>query len=145
MPTKIKAEVGQRIQILVSGATGRIWAIGPDHITVGDVKDFPGVLDGGHVEYYCKPDSLFDGGTIVVVEEPSGKVMAKSAAQANGNLPAYMQEDMNDGVYKGLTKREDFAKAAMQGLIAKNDRVYPNTCAEIAVQYADALLNELEN
>lgn len=44
----------------------------------------------------------------------------------------------------GLTKREQFAMAAMQGLLAKNDGRMANNVALQAVQNADALLAELE-
>jgi hypothetical protein len=43
----------------------------------------------------------------------------------------------------GLTKREKFAMAAMQGIL--NNGIYTFAdCAKDAVQYADALLAELE-
>lgn len=45
----------------------------------------------------------------------------------------------------GMTKREEFAMAAMQGLIAKSPiRSFANEVAVQAVEYADALLDELE-
>jgi hypothetical protein len=46
----------------------------------------------------------------------------------------------------GLTKREQFAMAAMQGLLAKHgdDDYTPSQIASYAVERADALLAELE-
>jgi len=45
--------------------------------------------------------------------------------------------------HTGLTKREQFAMAAMQGIL--NNGIYTFAdCATDAVQYADALLAELE-
>jgi hypothetical protein len=46
-------------------------------------------------------------------------------------------------VSQGLTKREMFAMAAMQGLLAKSEYTYVDTATD-AVAYADALLAELE-
>lgn len=44
----------------------------------------------------------------------------------------------------GLTKREYFAGLAMQGLCADpNPELKPKVVAEMAVRYADALINEL--
>ena len=47
----------------------------------------------------------------------------------------------------GLTKREEFAKAAMQGILAHTRDVQwvmpPEQVAKLAVQHADALLAEL--
>lgn len=71
---------------------------------------------------------------------------------SNGNkLAAPFQEVtriMGGMVYEyknhgGLTKREQFAMAAMQGIL--NNGIYTFAdCATDAVQYADALLAELE-
>lgn len=46
----------------------------------------------------------------------------------------------------GLTKREQFAMAAMQGLLAKHgdDDYSPASIAEYAVKHAECLLAELE-
>ena len=44
----------------------------------------------------------------------------------------------------GLTKREQFAGMAMQGLLAKDDDRQANNVARQAVENADALLIELE-
>ena len=70
----------------------------------------------------------------------------------NGDLPAMpcgvMRNENGDRMhpigYSGLTKREQFAMAAMQGLFASG---YAATIAEIsadAVAASDALLAELE-
>ena len=47
---------------------------------------------------------------------------------------------------KGLTKREIFAMAAMQGLLASDvcGNMAEHRCAELAVSQADAILAELE-
>lgn len=70
------------------------------------------------------------------------------------NEPAYpFKETYNTGfIYNhfGLTKREAFAMAAMQGLVANGER-YMNYVDEYekratqAVKYADALLEALNN
>ena len=71
----------------------------------------------------------------------------------NGNLPAmlgeydYQFKDGTTATFKGngLTKREQFAMAAMQGLRACTDGVYiAEDLARHSVEYADALLAELE-
>ncbi len=70
----------------------------------------------------------------------------------NGDLPAMPVEHMDymhvkDKPYcNGMTKREQFAAMAMQGILAadaNNDVSYPE-CAEWAVKQADALLEALE-
>jgi len=52
-------------------------------------------------------------------------------------------------VFGGLTKREAFAMAAMQGLLADGSRtdvlMADGSIAVVAVQQADALLKSLEN
>lgn len=48
--------------------------------------------------------------------------------------------------FKGLTKRKDFAKAAMQGLLAYSGEDYFSSVqalADTAVVYADALIDAL--
>jgi len=45
----------------------------------------------------------------------------------------------------GTTKREDFAKAAMQGILAERSNPVPADVAIDAVTNADALINELNN
>lgn len=50
----------------------------------------------------------------------------------------------------GLTKREYIAAKAMQGLLSndehiKDEKSYPEITADLAVQYADALLCALAN
>ena len=72
----------------------------------------------------------------------------------NADKPAYPQS--NNEIVKafleveqespnGLSKREAFAMAAMQGLISNHTLRGPvGECAENAVNYADALLAELD-
>lgn len=73
----------------------------------------------------------------------------------NGDLPASptiyadMAPNGQREIYcanAGLTKREMFAMAAMQGLLASDTcgNLAVNRCAELSVQHADALLAELE-
>jgi len=72
----------------------------------------------------------------------------------NGDLPAmplaYTREyptsvgfEKHEEVCFGLTKREQFAMAAMQGILAKPE-VSMNYAAQDAVKLADELLAELE-
>jgi hypothetical protein len=84
----------------------------------------------------------------------------------NGDLPAMPQSDIAIQVFakskgytpkdcSGLSKREQFAMAAMQGLCADIVSVYENLCgdgtvpteyvAKQAANMADALLAELES
>jgi len=58
----------------------------------------------------------------------------------NGDAPAFPQP--KDVVWHGLTKREYFAAAALQGLLAKGD-VGLESDAEKAVQWANWLIEEL--
>ena len=62
--------------------------------------------------------------------------------QSAGVLPP---EFIGDGVNcTGLTKREMFAMAAMQGILSHSfGRGNPEECAIVALQNADALLKEL--
>lgn len=47
--------------------------------------------------------------------------------------------------YGGLTKRERFAMAAMQGILAGDvEQQFDSTQVDVAVEFADALLKELE-
>lgn len=46
--------------------------------------------------------------------------------------------------YTGLTKREQFAMAAMQGFAANGGYAAPSDAAHDAVKWADALLAELD-
>ena len=73
----------------------------------------------------------------------------------NGDLPAmplaYVVEyptnigyEKRDEVCFGLTKREQFAMAAMQGILSCDNSEFPNVAAVGAVAHADALLEELE-
>jgi hypothetical protein len=52
----------------------------------------------------------------------------------------------SETTYGGLTKREDFAKAALQGLLVNAGRngIDFHSCAAEAVRQADALLFELD-
>jgi len=43
-----------------------------------------------------------------------------------------------------MSIRQEFAKAAMQGLLSRHPQGYETT-AEVAVKYADALLEALED
>ena len=64
----------------------------------------------------------------------------------NADMPAsgIPETDWN-GFYHGLTKREMFAVAAMQGILSNsNDRYTYEQLAGHAVAQADALLSELE-
>lgn len=65
----------------------------------------------------------------------------------NANLPAMPTQEVHLDAYHGLTKREMFAMAAMQGLLASltaDDYLIPCELARSAVLDADALLAELE-
>ena len=63
----------------------------------------------------------------------------------NGNLPAYPVGNSDRRDLIGLTKREEFAKAAMQGMCGDSSRDGSHQAfAEDAVKFADALLAELE-
>lgn len=66
----------------------------------------------------------------------------------NGNEAAFPWDDKNgDGshyhAHAGLTKREYFAAMAMQGMTSNNS-ITVEIVAAWAVQYADALLMEME-
>ena len=69
----------------------------------------------------------------------------------NDGGPAYPQSIHPDGPFGGLTKREAFAMAAMQGLLAggwgdsvpHDDVAATSDAAAFSVMYADALLAEL--
>lgn len=74
-----------------------------------------------------------------------------------GDMPAspWRDEDGQGGFtqYPGLTIRQEFAKAAMQGLLADHKdhsdecadgETCPQTTARLAVEHADALLAQLE-
>jgi hypothetical protein len=74
----------------------------------------------------------------------------------NSNKPAYppVRSDLLDKGLSGLTKREMFAMAAMQGICSKpnddkyhvNDGwLYPETVAKCAIEIADELLKQLES
>ena len=69
----------------------------------------------------------------------------------NADAPAtsiqFKQPDMYGGddiaQYKGLTKREHFAGLAMQTLISDSS-LSPSEASKLAIDYADALLAELD-
>ena len=50
--------------------------------------------------------------------------------------------DGTSSLVVGLTKREYFAAMAMQGILSQHDS-RPSYTATLAVEYADALINEL--
>lgn len=65
-------------------------------------------------------------------------------SESGGSLPS---AHIDENGANGLTKREEFAKAAMQGLCANSipgRHNIPENLAHEAVNYADALLAELE-
>lgn len=67
----------------------------------------------------------------------------------NGDLPAMPIELTGFGqfapeAHAGLTKREMFAMAAMQGILACDNSEFKHIAAQMAVECADALLVELE-
>lgn len=69
----------------------------------------------------------------------------------NGKQPAFAAvcDNANPYLQEGLTKREYFAGLAMQGLLSndehiKEEKSYPDITADLAIQYADALLKALE-
>ena len=71
-------------------------------------------------------------------------------ARANGVSPAYPHRS-SDPVFHGLTKREEFAKAAMQGLLANPEMTKnfsatydSDLMASDVMKLADALLRALE-
>jgi len=71
--------------------------------------------------------------------------MAKSKAWHNGQHSANPVVAEFDVLQEGLTKREAFAMAAMQGILSHSfGRGNPEECAIAALQNADALLAELE-
>ena len=55
--------------------------------------------------------------------------------------PAFIQ----NGITKGLTKREYFAAMALQGLLAKYGTDYESACVKDSVGIADALIKALNN
>lgn len=63
----------------------------------------------------------------------------------NGDLPAMPIEHNGWGEpCNGLTKREQFAVAALQGILSCDNSEEPNVAAFLAVAHADALLAQLE-
>ena len=60
----------------------------------------------------------------------------------NGQQKAHPFINKNGDAEQGLTKREYFAALAMQGLVDRH--INYEVVAEYAVEYADALLKELD-
>jgi len=60
-----------------------------------------------------------------------------------GNEPARPYTDGSTFAHDGLTIRQQFAMAAMQGLAGRNVNYSSNEIANKAISYADALINEL--
>ncbi len=59
----------------------------------------------------------------------------------NGEDPAFpLWDDEMNTKQSGLTKREEFAKAAMQGLASKEGNANAEFDTKLAVEYADALI-----
>lgn len=66
----------------------------------------------------------------------------------NGSPVHYSSAGMeNTGVMFGMTKREEFAKAALQGLLAAQDagKMPPHLLVEAAIAYADMTLEALDS
>ena len=64
---------------------------------------------------------------------------------SNGKIQAFTDDEGFSLMATGLTKREAFAMAAMQGILSHSfGRGNPEECAIAALQNADALLKELE-
>lgn len=73
----------------------------------------------------------------------NGNKLAAPFQEVTRMMGGMVSEYKNHG---GLTKREMFAMAAMQGLLAKHgdDDYSPASIAEYAVKHAECLLAELE-
>lgn len=69
----------------------------------------------------------------------------------NSEQPAFPKAHQNqDGsiqydVFNGLTKREYFAAMALQGILTRDNSLFPDYSVAYAVQLADGLLKALEN
>jgi hypothetical protein len=76
---------------------------------------------------------------------PEQKAKWNGANLATGHAGAYNERAMRfaEPPSRGLSKREAFAMAAMQGLVNRSS-LYPKDLGTLAVQYADALLLALE-
>lgn len=68
--------------------------------------------------------------------------MNKTHSMEKGNFPAFPRVTGNGA--SGLTIRDYFAAAAMQGLLSKGAGVAPEALAREAYVYADALLKSKE-
>ena len=75
------------------------------------------------------------------------------AMPTKGGMVFYIPEELTDDVkaaceevikqvYHGLTKREEFAKAAMQGLLAAGRLSTAEFIKNLSYNYADAMLEE---
>jgi hypothetical protein len=74
----------------------------------------------------------------------NGDMPANPLRGANNCIFDRADVDFFDRITIGLTKREAFAMAAMQGLIANSAlRGSTEECSKSAVDYADSLLKEL--
>jgi|TARA_R110000764_G_scaffold67042_1_gene139590 hypothetical protein len=62
----------------------------------------------------------------------------------NADKPAMPSPHFEDDELQGLTKREHFAGLAMQALLTHHGNEGYVPCAAFAVEFADALLKELE-
>jgi hypothetical protein len=63
--------------------------------------------------------------------------------KTNPNDPVVQSEKWAEAGNEGLTKREYFAATAMQGFCVDSQVIDAERTAEICVQYADALIEEL--
>jgi hypothetical protein len=64
---------------------------------------------------------------------------------ANDLIHSFADSEMHMGNNKGLTKREYFAAMVLQGILARgfNPDLFEKNGSEIAVNWADALINAL--
>jgi hypothetical protein len=70
--------------------------------------------------------------------------MTEGNDSAYGFVDNRSSDYVDNEVRYGLSKREYFAAMAMQGMVSKtNDYNYARAIAEVAVKYADELINEL--
>ena len=73
---------------------------------------------------------------------PQAYVLGQQPAYARASTADRLGQSNYDG-QDGLTKRELFAILALQGLAPRGSNVTPQYRAQQAVQWADALLEEL--
>ena len=74
----------------------------------------------------------------------NGDLPAMPLANGADGCPWTVNDLGNPALVIGLTKREQFAAMAMQGLLSHNANWRPIAVAETAAAMADALLAELE-